>query len=113
MTLKIYHNPRCTKSRLTLGILEDRGLEPEIIEYLKTPPSISELATIVKRLGVSVRDIARKKEAADAGIDLSSLDDTALLKAMAEHPIVIERPIVVHNGRAAIGRPPENVLKIL
>jgi len=113
MTLKIYHNPRCTKSRLTLGLLEDRGLEPEIIEYLKTPPSTSELAAIVKMLGVSARDIARKKEAADAGIDLSSSDDNALLKAMAEHPIVIERPIVVHNGRAAIGRPPENVLEIL
>ena len=113
MALKIYHNPRCTKSRLTLALLEERGLKPEVIEYLNAPPSASELSAIVKMLGVPARDIARKKEAAEAGIDLTSLDESALLEAMQEHPIVIERPIVVNNGNAAIGRPPENVLEIL
>lgn len=113
MTLKIYHNPRCSKSRTTLGLLEERGLKPEIVEYLKTPPSASELAAIVKMLGVSAHDIARKKDAAEVGVDLSSSDESALLAAMAEHPIIIERPIVVHNGKAALGRPPENVLEIL
>jgi arsenate reductase (glutaredoxin) len=113
MALKIYHNPRCTKSRLTLALLEERGLKPEIIEYLNTPPSVSELSAIVKMLGVPAREIARKKDAAEAGIDLASAEENALLETMVKHPIVIERPIVVHNGKAAIGRPPENVLEIL
>ncbi len=113
MTLKIYHNPRCSKSRQTLALLEEQGLEADVVEYLNTPPSASELAAIVKMLSVPARDIARKKEAAEAGIDVSSLNEKALLSAMAAHPAVIERPIVINNGKAAIGRPPENVLKIL
>lgn len=113
MPLKIYHNPRCSKSRQTLALLQERGLEPEIIEYLNTPPSAPELADIVKALGVAARDIVRKKDAADAGIDTSSLDEKALLAAMVEHPIVIERPIVINDDKAAIGRPPEAVLEIL
>lgn len=113
MTLKIYHNPRCSKSRQTLTLLEERGLKPEIVEYLNTPPSASELTAILQMLDVAAGDIARKKEAADAGIDPTSLDDKALIAAMVKHPIIIERPIVINNGKAAIGRPPENVLKIL
>ena len=113
MALKIYHNPRCTKSRQTLALLEGRGLKPQVIEYLSTPPTASELAAIVKMLGVPARDIARKKEAAKTGIDPSSMDEKALLSAMAKHPTIIERPIVVHDDKAALGRPPENVLEIL
>ncbi len=113
MSLKIFHNPRCTKSRLTLSLLQDRGLNPEVVEYLQTPPTKAELSEIVKMLGLRPHDIARKKEASDADIDLSSIKDSELISAMVENPIVIERPIVVHNGKAAIGRPPENVLEIL
>ena len=113
MSLKIFHNPRCTKSRLTLALLEERGFKPEIVEYLQSPPTKKELEGIVKMLGLRPHDIARKKEASEADIDLSSIDDSSLISAMIENPIVIERPIVVHNGKAAIGRPPENVLEIL
>jgi arsenate reductase len=113
MALKIYHNPRCTKSRQTLALLEGKGLKPQIIEYLNTPPSASELAAIVKMLGVSTIGIVRKKEAAEAGIDLSSMNEKELISAMVKHPIIIERPIVVHGDKAALGRPPANVHKIL
>ena len=109
----IYHNPRCTKSRETLALLEKKGLKPRVVEYLKTPPNASELKNIARMLGVSVRDIVRKSEAVDAGIDPVEMDEKALIAAMVRNPIVIERPIVVNNGKAAIGRPPENVLKIL
>jgi arsenate reductase len=115
MSLKIYHNPRCSKSRQTLALLEERGLEPEVIEYLKTPPSEAELDRILKMLGREPRELMRKKEAeyAEAGLDDESLDRAALIAAMVEHPKVIERPIVVHGKRAAVGRPPEAVLDIL
>ena len=113
MTLTIYHNPRCTKSRETLALLEKRGLKPRIIEYLKTPPSAMEIKNIARMLDISPRELVRKAESADAGIDPVQLDEKALLAAMVRNPIVIERPIVVNNGKAAIGRPPENVLKIL
>ena len=113
MVLKIYHNPRCTKSRQTLALLEGRGLKPEIVNYLTTPPSIAELAKIVKMLGVPARDIVRKKDAADFGIEPASLKEKILLAAMLEHPIIIERPIVINKGKAAIGRPPESVIEIL
>jgi len=111
--LTIYHNPRCTKSRETLALLEKRGLKPRVIEYLKTPPSIMELKNIARMLGLSVRDLVRKAEAVDAGIDPVEMEEKALLAAIVRNPIVIERPIVVNNGRAAIGRPPDNVLGIL
>ncbi len=109
----IYHNPRCSKSRQTLALLEERGIEPEIIEYLVTPPSAEELRTILGLLGKSPRDILRKKEAHEAGLDDPALDDDALIAGMAANPIVIERPIVVNGDKAALGRPPENVLEIL
>ncbi len=104
----IYHNPRCSKSRQTLALLGERGIEPDIIEYLETPPSVEELTDILAMLGLGPRDIMRKKEAREAG-----LDDAALIKAMVANPIVIERPIVVNNGKAALGRPPESVADIL
>lgn len=113
MALTIYHNPRCSKSRQTLELLHERGLKPEVIEYLKTPPTRNDLSKIVKMLGVSARDILRAKDAAAAGIDPEKLDDNALIEAMEKNPAIIERPIVVHDGKAALGRPPENVLEIL
>lgn len=115
MAAKIYHNPRCTKSRQTLQLLKDRGIEPEVIEYLKTPPSAEELADILEKLGMEPRDLMRKQEAEYKanGLDNSALDKLALINGMVANPILIERPIVVANGKAAIGRPPENVLGIL
>ena len=115
MTVEIYHNPRCTKSRQTLALLEERDLAPQIIEYLQAPPSVKELDAILKLLGKQPRDIMRKQE---APYKEQNLDDPAksradLLAAMVTHPILIERPIVIANGKAAIGRPPEDVLAIL
>jgi arsenate reductase (glutaredoxin) len=115
LNVKIYHNPRCTKSRQTLQLLKERGVEPEVIEYLKTPPSIAELADILDKLGMEPRTLMRKKEAEYKanGLDNSALDKQALISGMVNHPILIERPIVIANGKAALGRPPETVLKIL
>lgn len=115
MSVKIYHNPRCSKSRQTLELLKEQGIEPEIIEYLKTPPSATELNHILEKLGLEPRDLMRKKEAEykNAGLDNQSLDRQTLIDGMINNPILIERPIVIANGKAAIGRPPENVLAIL
>jgi arsenate reductase len=115
MTVICYHNPRCGKSRDTLKLLKDQGLEPEIIEYLKTPPSAADLDTILHQLGMEPRDLMRKNEAAYKanGLDDPALDRQALIEAMIANPILIERPIVLANGKAAIGRPPEAVLAIL
>jgi arsenate reductase len=115
MSIKIYHNPRCSKSRETLQLLRDRGIEPEIVEYLKTPPSAQELNAILQKLGMEPRDLMRKKEAPYDENDLldPSLDRRALIQAMVRFPILIERPIVVNGDKAAIGRPPEKVLAIL
>jgi arsenate reductase len=108
----IYHNPRCGKSRDTLKLLQAEGRQPVIVDYLKTPPTAGELTRILGLLKLRPRDILRKKEAAEAGID-PALDDEALIRAMVANPICIERPIVVAGDRAALGRPPEAVLKIL
>ena len=115
MSVKIYHNPRCSKSRQTLALLEERGVEAEVIRYLETPPSASALKSILKALGMNPRDLMRKKETAykELGLADESMTDAALVNAMAENPILIERPIVVNGARAAIGRPPESVLEIL
>lgn len=111
----IYHNPRCTKSRQTLETLRSRGIEPEIVEYLKTPPGAATLKTLLKQLGMKARDLLRTKELEykRAGLDDPSLSEAQIIAAMVDHPILIERPIVVAGGKAALGRPPENVLKIL
>jgi arsenate reductase len=109
----IYHNPRCGKSRQTLELLRKRGIEPRIVEYLKTPPSAAELRVLLKKLGMAPRQLLRSKEAAEAGIDATALSDDKLVAAMVLHPIVIERPIVVNGDKAALGRPPEAVAKIL
>ena len=115
MIVTIYHNPRCTKSRQTLELLRRQGLEPNIIEYLKNPPGESELTGILASLGMAPRGLMRKKEEAYKanGLDAPGLSDEQLVAAMIEHPVLIERPIVLANGRAAIGRPPENVLEII
>jgi len=109
----IYHNPRCSKSRQTLDLLRKRGNEPEIVAYLDNPPSVEELTKILKKLKKSPGDVIRKKEAREKGIDVAALDDRALIQAMAANPGIIERPIVLANGKAALGRPPEQVLDIL
>lgn len=115
MDVIIYHNPRCSKSRQTLELLKDKGIEPSVIEYLKTPPSAVEIADILEKLGRKPRELMRTKEAEykELGLDDDALHDGALIHAMVDNPKLIERPIVVANGKAAIGRPPENVLDIL
>lgn len=115
MTVTIYHNPRCSKSRETLALLEAKGIKPTIIEYLKSPPSSAELKRILEILGLKPRDLMRLKEASYAalGLGAAGLTEDQLIKAMVENPVLIERPIVLANGKAAIGRPPENVLTIL
>ncbi len=114
MTVTIYHNPRCSKSRQTLALLQEKGIEPEIIEYLKTPPNKTKLKEILSLLDMAPRDLMRKKESAykEAGLDDDSLSKDELIAAMIENPVLIERPIVLANGKAAIGRPPESVLDI-
>lgn len=115
MKVTIYHNPKCSKSRQTLQLLTDRGIQPEVIEYLKTPPSKTRLKEILKLLDMEPRDLMRKKEAVykEAGLDNQQLSKDQLIEKMVSYPAVIERPIVVANGKAAIGRPPEHVLDIL
>lgn len=115
MSVKIYHNPRCSKSRETLKLLEVQGLHPEIIEYLKQPPTADELRSILNKLGLNPRELMRTKEAEykQNSLDDKSLSDDELIEAMIRIPKLIERPIVLANDKAAIGRPPEAVLKIL
>lgn len=115
MTVRIYHNPNCSKSRATLNLLRDRGIEPEIIEYLKTPPNAAELEDILAGLGFGPRELMRRTETEyrENELDNDSLTRDELIRAMIQYPRLIERPIVVNNGRAAIGRPPEAVLEIL
>lgn len=113
MSVTIYHNPRCSKSRQTLALIEEKGVTPKIVEYLDTPPNPEELKEILSKLGKTAAEIVRKKEAKEEGIDFSALSETALIEALASHPRVIERPIVIKGNRAVLGRPPENVLEIL
>ena len=115
MSVKIYHNPRCSKSRQTLQLIKEQGVEPEIIEYLKTPPTAAELSDILDKLSMQPRELMRKREAEykQTGMDDESLDRDALIAGMVNTPKLIERPIVLANDKAAIGRPPEDVLAIL
>ena len=111
----IFHNPRCSKSSQTLALLEDRGIEPRIVKYLDTPPSVDQLRDILAKLGIGPRQLMRKgeDEYRELGLADPNLDEATLIQALAEHPKLIERPIVLANGRAALGRPPEQVLDIL
>lgn len=115
MQAVIYHNPRCSKSRQTLELLQARGISPKVIEYLQTPPSEKEIGAILEMLGMEPRGLMRKQEAPYKEQNLGSEEKTRaqLVRALHDWPILIERPIVVCKGRAAIGRPPENVLAIL
>ena len=108
--LKIYHNPRCSKSRQTLSLLQEKGLEVEVIEYLKRVPSAPELAQVIKALNVSPRELLRSKESEykQAGLDNKELTNREIIDKMVEFPKVIERPIVINGKKAAIGRPPES-----
>ncbi len=113
--LVIYHNPRCSKSRETLQILEDNQCDPRVIEYLEEPPSQQELKQLVAKLGVSPRDLLRTTEAVykDAELDDDSLTDDEIIEALCEYPALLQRPIVVNGERAVIGRPPVKVLEII
>jgi len=111
-TVTIYHNPRCSKSRQTLELLQSKGVQPHVVEYLKTPPSAAELTDILAKLGKQPAEILRAKEAAEAGVS-KDLPANKLIEAMAANPAVIERPIVVKGAKARLGRPPEQVLEIL
>lgn len=115
MNVVIYHNPRCSKSRQTLQLLQERGIEPVIIDYLQSPPSVEELDSILQKLGMTPRELMRTNEAEyqACGLADATLDRQTLINAMIKQPILIERPIVLANGKAALGRPPEAVLSIL
>lgn len=115
MKVQILHNPRCSKSRTTLQLLKDSDVEPEIILYLETPPDADALTSILDKLDMQPRDLMRKgqQEYKEMGLGNEQLSDEQLIAAMIEAPILIERPIVLANGKARIGRPPESVLKIL
>ena len=110
----IWHNPRCSKSRQTLQLLQENGVEPEIVEYLTTPPNEAELREVLQKLGLKPRQLMRTKEAIYKELGLDAVeDDDALIKAMVENPKLIERPVVLSGNKAALGRPPESVLDIL
>jgi arsenate reductase len=109
----IYHNPRCSTSRKTLELLHAFGVEPEVVEYLKTPPSRAELSTMIRAAGIEVRAAVRKREALYAELDLADANDDRLLDAMAEHPILIERPFVVTPKGTRLARPVDTVREVL
>lgn len=116
MSVTIYHNPRCTKSRQTLQLIEEKGINTHVIEYLKTPPHAADLKDLLNKLGMKPRELMRQKEVLYKKLKLDdpSLSDDQLIQAMVDNPILIERPIVVtEDGKAVLGRPPENVLQIL
>ena len=111
----IYFNPQCSKCRLSLELLEEEGQQPEVIEYLDTPPDVATLESILDMLGLEPRELMRKheKEYAEAGLDNPGLSRAALISAMIEYPRLMERPIIIKNGKAILGRPPERILDIL
>jgi arsenate reductase len=113
MAITIYHNPRCGTSRKTLALLESKGIKPKVVLYLETPPSAAVIKDLLKKLGLSAKQLMRRKDAAVQGLDIDDMSEAALVKAMAENPVLIERPIVVHGAKAALGRPPEAVLAVL
>ena len=115
MSVTIYHNPRCSKSRETLALLQSKGVDPVIIEYLQTPPDKKTLKDILHKLGISARQLLRTKESAFLAnnLDNAALTEEQIITTLLEFPVLMERPIVLANGKAAIGRPPENILAIL
>ena len=115
MSMTIYHNPRCSKSRQAKALLEENGIEPDVVEYLKGSLNAEKIKEVLGMLGVSPRDVMRKGEDAYKTLNLKdeSKTDDDLIQAIVDHPILLERPIIVSDGRAVIGRPPENVLKLI
>lgn len=115
MSVTIYHNPRCSKSRQTLNLLRERAVDVDVVEYLKDPPDAAQLGRILELLGLEPRQLMRTGEAAykDNNLGDENLGRDALIAAMVANPILIERPIVIAGGKARIGRPPESVLEIL
>lgn len=115
MDITIYHNPNCSKSRQTLALIEEAGEAPNIVEYLVNPPDIATLRDVIDRLGISAKELLRSKEPefVQLNLDDESIDEQTVLEAMVAHPILIERPIVIADGKAVIGRPPENVKALL
>jgi arsenate reductase len=112
--LVLYHNPRCSKSRQALALLQERGRQPEVVEYLKTPPTKEELRALLAKLGMRAEELVRKGEDIyKARFKDRSLSDEQWLEALAAHPILMERPVLVAGGRAVVGRPPERVLELL
>lgn len=113
--IQIYHNPRCSKSREALALLQEQGIEPVVVEYLKDTPAPAELKAVIAKLGISARDLLRTKEDEYKanGLDNSALSEDDIIAAMCAHPKLIERPIVVNGNQARIGRPPQQVLEIL
>lgn len=113
--ITLFHNPRCSKSRAAKALLEDHGVPLRVVEYLKSPPGKAQLQTLARQLGGPVREMVRTNERmfSELGLDEGAADDEALLSAIAEHPILLQRPIAVGKDRAVIGRPPENVLELL
>jgi arsenate reductase len=113
--MQLYHNIRCAKSRGALDLLNERGIEPEIVHYLETPPSPAELRELLHKLGTGARGLLRtgEPEYAELGLADEALGEDALIAAMSAHPTLIERPVFVHGDRAVIGRPPERVLDLL
>ncbi|WP_194098120.1 arsenate reductase (glutaredoxin) [Marivivens aquimaris] len=109
----LWHNPRCSKSRETLALLKDNGFDPSIRLYLETPPDADELRELLTMLGITANDLARKKEKEFKDLNLAAADEATLIDAMIAHPRLIERPILINGSKAAIGRPPENMLAIL
>ena len=110
---KIYHNPRCSKSRETLKLLHDQNIDPEIIEYLNTPPSEDELRELLSMLKIKPSELLRKKEKVIREEALDITNEERLVALMHQHPILIERPIIVKGGRAVLGRPPENIEQLV
>ncbi len=113
MSVVIYHNPKCSTSRKTLDLLRDNGIEPEIVQYLKTPPTRAQLVRMISDAGIDVRTAVRKRESLYTELNLADASDDQLLDAMAEHPILIERPWVVTTKGTRLARPIENVTEIL
>ncbi len=111
----IYHNPKCSKSRQTMALLEERGIKPTVVKYLETPPTATKLKALLSLLGMAPRELMRKNEAPYRELELAKVDlsEDQLVRAMVANPVLIERPIVEANGKAAVGRPPERVLEIL
>lgn len=111
--VRIFHNPRCSKSRQTLVLLQEHNITPDIVMYLTTPPTVSELTQLLKQLNLTAHELIRRKEALFDELKLTNADEDTLIKAMVDNPILIERPIVVKGEHAVLGRPPENVLELI